>query len=174
MATLLEIYNIRYGNSDLKKRVISAVAKAAADVRSEANPSSNMLYDAASGQKVVSVTNRHVFWVGKGVTISDDSNSEEAVIASISVGSGDTGNLTMQSNLTNSYTATGSGKVSFTNNNERLAWAAASLENTPIAGEKFMWPVSQNATINVDPDNATDNDIQYVVNSNVNNFAKTY
>jgi len=67
---------------------------------------SNLVSDAASGQKDVVVTNGSLFQVGQHVSIKDSSNEEIGRIASIS---GNT--LTMEENLTNSYTVAAGGKV---------------------------------------------------------------
>jgi hypothetical protein len=171
MATYAQIYAIK-ANAAFKSRVAVAIAKASTDILTEATPSSTMLYDAAASQKVVSVNNRYAFWLGKVVIVSDDSNSEEATIANISAGSGDTGNLTMVANLTHAYTVAANGKVSFKDNVERIGWAKTSLRTAEITAEQMLWTVVQNPSIQTaGAEDATDNDIQFVVNSNINTFA---
>jgi hypothetical protein len=55
----------------------------------------------------------------------------------------------------------------------RLAWANWANKNSQVAYEPFRWPVAMNPTIQAaiiaDPSGATvsDNDVQYVVNSNL-------
>jgi hypothetical protein len=171
MATYTQIYAIK-ANAAFKSRVAVAIAKAATDILVEAIPSSTMLYDAASAQKVISVNNRYAFWLGKIVVVSDGSNSEEATIASITAGSGDTGNLTMVANLTHAYTVAAGGKVTFKDNAERIGWAKTSLRAAESNAEQMLWTVVQNPTIQTaGAEDATDSDIQFVVNSNINTFA---
>lgn len=60
------------------------------------------------------------------------------------------------------------------NHAERLAMANACLSNGTYLAEctsLAMFSVATNATIAADPDNATDNDIQFVVNSVYTNIA---
>jgi hypothetical protein len=52
----------------------------------------------------------------------------------------------------------------------RLIWAKESLLNADSAAEKMMWAVVGNASIQATGENCTDNDVKFVVNSNVNQF----
>lgn len=63
--------------------------------------------DAASGQKIVNITNGSIFKIGMIIKIADDAPNEEVcTIDSIS-----TNQLTMVSNLTNAYTTANNAKV---------------------------------------------------------------
>jgi hypothetical protein len=97
MATLLELYNLRFTSQNLKNRTVAAIAKAAQDVLNE---------DAGTA-----------------------------------------------------------------NHAARVAWASAALADTPTMAERMMWGMLANATIAAAGDAATDNDIQFVVNSLVDTFA---
>ena len=52
----------------------------------------------------------------------------------------------------------------------RLVWAKESLLHADDAAEKMMWAVVGNASIQATGEACTDNDVQFVVNSNVNQF----
>ena len=97
MATLLEIYQLRYQSANIRDRVTAAVAKAAQDI------------------------------------LAEDPGTE--------------------------------------NHAARLTWAKNALVNTASEAERFLWAVCGNATIQAAGEAATDNDIQYVVNGNINTFA---
>jgi hypothetical protein len=58
------------------------------------------------------------------------------------------------------------------NHSQRLAWARRVFLDTVSWSSKAVWVVMQNATIAANPAAATDNDVQFVVNSNVSNFIK--
>lgn len=53
---------------------------------------------------------------------------------------------------------------------ERLAWAKKSLLNADAAAEEMMWAVVGNASIQATGEACSDNDVQFVVNSNINQF----
>lgn len=54
---------------------------------------------------------------------------------------------------------------------ERVVWAKEAMSDPYGVADVIVWTVVQNATIQGSGINSTDNDIQFVVNSNVNNFA---
>lgn len=54
---------------------------------------------------------------------------------------------------------------------ERVVWAKASMKDPTTVTDQMVWTVVQNATIQSSGLDSTDNDIQFVVNSNINNFA---
>jgi len=162
---LIEINKI-YESSFMRKRVQAAVAKAAQDIFGEALPDSLLTVDASSDQKNVTVAAGYVFWVGKVVVISDSGNSEEATIASIS-----SNTLTMSANLTNSYTVGNGAKVTFKDDVERQQWASNAMLSPDVYTLAMANFVALNPTILAAGGEATDNDIQYVVNSNVNKIA---
>jgi hypothetical protein len=58
------------------------------------------------------------------------------------------------------------------NHANRLVWAKVAIVNTIEKTYSMMWYIASNATIAADPENATDNDIQYVVNGSINYFAQ--
>lgn len=58
------------------------------------------------------------------------------------------------------------------NHPQRLAWARRVISDPVGWSEKAVWTVMQNATIAAAPATATDNDVQFVVNSNVANFIR--
>jgi hypothetical protein len=155
-----------YVSTVMRSRVQAAVAKAAQDVLNEAMPSSNMTADASSGQKNITVASGGSFYVGKIIVVSDTGHSESATIASI-----DSNVLTMTNNLTNSYTISNSGKVTFSDNKERAKWAGNAMidpDNYTLAMTNF---VALNPTVEAAGGQATDNDIQYVVNSYITKLA---
>ena len=57
------------------------------------------------------------------------------------------------------------------NHAERVVWAKASMLNAEGVAEQMLWAIVQNATIQTEGLDSTDNDIQFVVNSNINYFA---
>jgi hypothetical protein len=58
------------------------------------------------------------------------------------------------------------------NHANRIIWARDSLTDAQTMAEKFMWAVVGNASIQNNGANSTDNDIQFVVNSNIDTFAR--
>lgn len=164
-SSLLSINKI-YTSLEMRKRVQAAVAKAAQDILNEELTTSNLTSDAASGQKNVVVASSAAFWVGKQVTVSDSIASETATIAQIS---GNT--LIMTQNLTYAYTTANSAKVTFVNNKEREQWAANAILNPDTYTLAMSSFVALNPTIQTNGGLATDNDIQFVINSFVNKLA---
>lgn len=77
----------------------------------------------------------------------------------------------MASNLTNSYTVGNGAKVTFKDNNERNQWAANAILSPDVYTLAMANFVALNSTIQVAGGEATDNDIQVVVNSNINRLA---
>jgi hypothetical protein len=61
--------------------------------------------------------------------------------------------------------------VDIPNHSERVAWAKTAMKDAALVAEQMMWTIVQNATIQSEGTNSTDNDIQFVVNSNVDYFA---
>jgi hypothetical protein len=62
------------------------------------------------------------------------------------------------------------------NHANRLVWARRTTQDNagPVSmAERWIWKVLENATIQSDPTGATDNDVQFVVNSIVNLMANT-
>lgn len=163
--TLIEINKI-YESDFIRKRVQAAVAKAAQDIFGEALTSSLLTLDANSDQKNVAVAAGYLFWVGKVVVVSDSGNSEEATIASIN-----SNTLIMSQNLTHSYTVGNGAKVTFKDNVEREQWAANAMLTPDVHTLEMANFVALNPTILAAGGEATDNDIQFVVNSNINKVA---
>jgi len=60
-----------------------------------------------------------------------------------------------------------------TNHANRLVWAKEALVNADTVAERMFWGILQNATIAAAGDEATDNDVQFVVNSLIDTFAGT-
>ena len=58
-----------------------------------------------------------------------------------------------------------------TYHSQRVKWADDVLASPESMLEKMKWAILQNATLQGNIPNNTDNDIQFVVNSNVNTFA---
>ena len=58
-----------------------------------------------------------------------------------------------------------------TNHANRLIWAKQTLLDSMAKAEQMMWPLVSNATIAAAGESATDSDIQFVVNSNIDAFA---
>ena len=58
-----------------------------------------------------------------------------------------------------------------TNHANRLLWAKGAMANIDSVTPAYAWTIVQNATIQTAGVEATDNDIQFVVNSNVNSWA---
>jgi len=54
---------------------------------------------------------------------------------------------------------------------ERVVWAKASMKDPTTITDQMVWTVVQNASIQITRLDSSDNDIQFVVNSNINNFA---
>lgn len=166
--TAMEIYSL-YTSNLVRNKVRGLMVRSANDIYNESLASTTMLYDATSGQKVISVNNRLSFYEGKTIIVKDDVSSEEGIIDIITPGSGDTGNLTMKSNLTNSYTVAANGKVTFKNNNERMKWATNILQSIETEINVTMSFVAMNATIL--GGTYTDEDLRFIVNSNITKWA---
>lgn len=165
--SLTDIHKM-YASDQMRGRVQAAIAKAAQDVLNEAVPIADLQYDANSGQKEVIVDTGMgaIFWVGKTVIIADDNNYEENTIIAIN---GDY--LTMSTDLSNTYTVSNNGYVRFVDNVERQQWAANALLNPDAYTLSMTSLVSLNAAIQSAGGLATDNDIQFVVNSYINKVA---
>lgn len=58
-----------------------------------------------------------------------------------------------------------------TNHAERVVWAKAAMKDAEGSAEQMLWSVVQNPTIQTNGLASSDNDIQFVVNSNVDYFA---
>lgn len=58
-----------------------------------------------------------------------------------------------------------------TNHANRVIWAKEALLDCMAKAEQMLWPVVSNATIASAGESATDSDIQFVVNSNIDSFA---
>lgn len=58
-----------------------------------------------------------------------------------------------------------------TNHTERLVWAKATMKDPSTATDQMVWLVLQNATVVASGTTFVENDIQFAVNSNVNNVA---
>jgi len=58
------------------------------------------------------------------------------------------------------------------NHANRVIWANQTLADAKSKAEQMMWGLVTNATIAAAGDAATDNDIQFVVNSYINSFAQ--
>ena len=59
------------------------------------------------------------------------------------------------------------------NHSQRLAWARDVFKNPVAWSERVVWIVMQNATVAANPGAATDNDVQFVINSNIATFYNT-
>jgi hypothetical protein len=55
---------------------------------------------------------------------------------------------------------------------QRMTWARRALSDPLGWAEKAIWKVLENATIQSAPTEATDNDVQFVVNALVNTLSK--
>lgn len=58
------------------------------------------------------------------------------------------------------------------NHANRVIWANQALADAQGKAEQMMWGLVTNATIAAAGDAATDNDVQFVVNSYINSFAQ--
>ena len=58
------------------------------------------------------------------------------------------------------------------NNSQRVAWARRVFADPVGWAERTVWTVMQNSTIAANPAAATDNDVQFVVNSNIATFLR--
>jgi len=163
--SLISINKI-YSSEMIRRRVQAAVSKSAQDVLNEALTSSLLTENANSDQKNVVVASGSLFWVGKIVTISDTIASESATIASISDNT-----LTMEQNLVNSYMTANGAKVTFVDNKERQRWAINSIIDPDAYTLSMTNFVALNPTIQATGGLATDNDIQFIVNSYISKLA---
>jgi hypothetical protein len=59
-----------------------------------------------------------------------------------------------------------------TNHTARIAWATRALTDALAEARRMVWGVLTNGTIATDPLNATDNDVQFVVNSLVDAYTQ--
>jgi len=60
---------------------------------------------------------------------------------------------------------------STTHHTERVVWANKAKNDLNAWTDKFMWDVSQNATIQSSGAACSDNDLLYVVNSSIDQYA---
>jgi hypothetical protein len=162
----LESINKIYISETIRGRVRAAVSKAAQDVLNESLTSSSLTSNADSAQKNVVVESGALFWVGKVVAISDSLNSEQCTIASI-----DSNTLTMAENLVNSYTTANSAKVTYVDNKERQRWAVNAVIDPDAYTLAMTNFVALNPTVQLAGGLATDNDIQFIINSFINKLA---
>jgi hypothetical protein len=58
------------------------------------------------------------------------------------------------------------------NHPQRLAWARRVISDPVGWSEKAVWTIMQNGVIAAAPTTAADNDVQFVVNSNIANFLR--
>jgi hypothetical protein len=163
--SLLAINKI-FTSEEIRKRVQSAVAKAAQDVFNEAIPSSLLTSDTTAGKKRAVVASGSLFWEGKTVRISDSTNYEDLTISRIS-----TNALIFDTTMVNAYTVAGGGAVAYKNDFERLNWAVKAMIDPNVYTMAMTNFVALNPTIQASGGLATDNDIQYVVNSNITKLA---
>jgi len=92
--------------------------------------------NALVGQKDCVVANGYLFAVGETVTISDDNNSEQNEIYTIS---GNT--LTMVNNLANTYTIADNGKVAYYHNRAGTAlrdWIGDQVHQAMVNGKSYL------------------------------------
>lgn len=165
--TLSDIHKM-YSSSTMRGRVQAAIAKASQDVLNEVPMNTTLEYDASSGQNeiIASTGTGSAFWAGKVVIVYDDLNYEEATIFAVN---GDY--ITLTADLTNSYTVANNAGVRFKDNVERQQWAVNALLNPDAFTLSMTSLVSLNATIQAAGGLATDNDIQFVVNSYISKLA---
>lgn len=57
------------------------------------------------------------------------------------------------------------------NHANRLTWAVSVEQDPAAAARQMRYRIMENATIQSNPTGATDNDVQFVVNSLINDFA---
>jgi len=81
-------------------------------IRGKGNPKqTELMADASSGQKELKVDDGNVLDEGDDITVEDDDNSETGTIADISIDSYGDDTITLESNLTNSYSTSSRGYV---------------------------------------------------------------
>lgn len=163
--SLLSISKI-FDSVQLRKRVRSAIMKAADSIFDESLPSSLLSASANTGQKLVNVVDGSIFVVGLSVTIADNVNSETNTIASIS-----TNELTMLNNLSHTYTTGNDGYVAATNNDDRRLWAAHALTNPDQYTAAMTAFVALDSTVQSNGNSVSDSAIQTVVDNNVTKLA---
>jgi hypothetical protein len=163
--SLSDIHKI-YISDDMRGRVQAAVAKAAKSILNESYTSSLLTVDASSAQADVTVTDGSLFWVGKEVVISDTSNSEDAIIKSIS-----SNVLTMEEDLTNSYATADGAIVTFKDNIEREQWAANALLNPDTYTLSMVDLISLDSTVQSSGGTAADSTIENIIESFINRIA---
>lgn len=61
--------------------------------------------------------------------------------------------------------------VGTANHANRIIWAKSALADPGPKATEMIWQVLSNATIASSGENSTDNDIQFVINGLINNFA---
>lgn len=60
----------------------------------------------------------------------------------------------------------------YANHANRIIWARQALANAAGKAEEMLWGIVTNPTIAAAGESATDNDIQFVVNSYIDSFAQ--
>ncbi len=158
-----------YNSESIRGRVQAAVAKAARAVLLENKPRATMLEDTASGQKQMRVNTPMLFWQGKVVLIRESASVREvATIKDIDI---DTGYLTFENNLTNSYTTAGKTRVIFEDNVERKQWAVNALLSPDAYTLSMTSLVSLDTTVQAAGGLVTDTVIEGVVTSYISTVA---
>lgn len=163
----LEAIHKIYISEYMRGRVQAAIAKAAQDILNEEIPFTALTSNANSGQNIIYVEAPYIFWKGKVAIIYDNSNSEEITIDSIG-----SNYITITTNLINSYTVSNGAKVKYKDNKEREYWATTALLNPDTFTKCMTSLVALNPTIQSQGGLASDNDIQFIVNSSVNKIAR--
>lgn len=163
--TLEDVHKV-YISESIRGRVQAAVAFSAQDVLNESLPQDDLASNAASGQNVVVVTKGFMFWPGKVIIVKDNNNYEEATILNV-VGN----TLTLTQNLTNSYTTSADGIVSYLNDTERQQWAANALLNPDAYTLSMTSLVAMDPTVQAAGGLVSDAQIGIVVDSFINKIA---
>jgi hypothetical protein len=163
----LEAIHRIYVSEYMRGRVQAAVAKAAQDILNESIPETILTSNANSGQNIIYVQSPYIFWSGKEIIIKDNLNSEIAVVDTIG-----SNYITVTQNLTNSYTTANNAIVKYKDNKEREYWAATALLNPDTFTLSMTNLVALNPTVQSQGGLATDNDIQFIVNSFINKIAR--
>jgi len=165
----LESINKLYLSESIRGKVQAAVAESASSVLLEGNPRATMTEDTSSGQKDMLVDEPSLFWQGKEVLVrGTGENQELATVAAIDL---DTGYITFEENLVNSYTTAEVTRVIFVDNTERRQWAINALLSPERYTLSMTSLVSLDSTVQAAGGLVNDSTIEDIVTSYISTIA---
>lgn len=157
-----------YESTQLRKRIRSAIMKAANNIFNEEPPSSPITSNTnkSKNKKTLNVTDSSKFAINQTITISDDNANETNTITNIF-----SNTLTLLNDLQHDFLTTSNAYISSNNNNDRRLWAANALLNP----EKYTLAMTTFAvldpTVQSHGNSIPDTSLQTIINNNISKLA---